>query len=278
MIDNLRSEMSRKNKLLIIMVLLLLFLFSFHAFTKTEVYFSLDDDPESVIIKNINNAKESINIAMYYFTDREIAQSVIRAKEKGVDIKIYLDKSQIDLEYSKSRYFVNNGIESIRLSSNDSIMHNKFAIIDSKIVITGSYNWTASAGERNDENLLVLDDVQIVQQYQDYFYHLWNNKYSVARYHELLSHPGVRSRIARQLSREIPSLPDKPTKFININTATPEEFSKLFGVGNTIAQQIITFREEQGGFTKPEDIILVNGIGDTKWDVWLLDGWVITVE
>lgn len=231
--------MSRKNKLMIILVFVLLFLFSFDSLAKTEVYFSLDDDPESVIIKNINNAQESINIAMYTFTDSDIAWAIVRAKDRGVAIKIYLDGKEVNAEYSKSRFFINEGIKAIRISSSYS-MHNKFAVIDNKIVITGSYNWTASAGERNDENLLVLDDKQIVQQYQDYFEHLWNNKYSIERYHELLNHPGVRTRIARQLSREIHSLPDKSAKFININTASTEEFNKLFGVGNTIAQQIIT--------------------------------------
>jgi len=68
------------------------------------------------------------------------------------------------------------------------------------------------------------------------------------------------------------------TRFMNINTASLEELNKLFGVGETIAQQIIKYREEKGGFKKPEDIKLVDGIGDTKWNVWLIDGWVITVN
>lgn len=270
--------MNKTFNVIIILIIIFTLAFSFTSMAKTEVYFSLFDDPESIIIENIDKAKESINIAMYTFTDSDIAYAIVKAKNKGVDVKIYLDKQEVNAQYSKSRFFVNEGIEKIRISSNNYIMHNKFAVIDNKIVITGSYNWTASAAERNDENLLVIDDEKIVKQYHDYFYDLWNNNYSMERYRELLNHPGVRTRISHQLSREIPSLPNKPTRFININTASLEDLNKLFGVGTIIAQQIITCREEIGGFKKPEDIKLVDGIGDTKWDVWLIDGWVITVN
>ena len=107
-----------------LLIIVLLFIFSFNSFAKVEVYFSLYDDPESIIIKNIDNANSFINIAMYTFTDREIAQAILRAKDRGVDIKIYLDRSQVNAKYSKSRYFINNGIKDIRISSNNYIMHN----------------------------------------------------------------------------------------------------------------------------------------------------------
>ncbi len=120
---------------------------------KPLVYFSLYDDPEAVIIEHLKRAELSIHIAMYYLTDSQISQEVVNAKNRGVELKIYLDSSQIDDKYSKSRFFINEGIKNIRISSNSNLMHNKFAIIDNNIVLTGSYNWTASASERNDENL-----------------------------------------------------------------------------------------------------------------------------
>jgi len=54
------------------LIIILLFIFSFNTLAKTEVYFSLYNDPESIIIEKIDNAKDFINIAMYTFTDREI--------------------------------------------------------------------------------------------------------------------------------------------------------------------------------------------------------------
>ena len=260
-----------------ILIISLLFIFSFNALTETEVYFSLYDDPELIIIKNIDSAKEFINIAMYTFTDREIAQAIIRARDRGVDIKIYLDRSQVNAKYSKSRYFVNNAIEGIRISSNNYIMHNKFAVIDNKIVITGSYNWTASAGERNDENLLVIDDESIIEKYQNLFINLWDNKYSPKRYQELIDRANTEPLpTSLDTTAENNILPGN--KIININTASLEELDCLWGIGKTIAQNIIDRREACGDFKTPEEIKLVDGIDDEKWDKWKLDGWVIKVK
>jgi len=261
---------------IVLLIINLLFIFSFISFAKVEVYFSLYDDPESIIIKNIDSANSFINIAMYTFTDREIAQAILRAKDRGVDIKIYLDRSQVNAKYSKSRYFINNGIEDIRISSNNYIMHNKFAVIDDEIVITGSYNWTASAGERNNENLLVIDDKNIIKEYQNQFNNLWNNKYSTERYQELISKVNIEPSPILETTAKNTNSPGN--KIININTASLEELDELWGVDKKTAQNIIDYRKACGGLKTPEEIKLIDGIDDKKWDKWKLDGWTIKVK
>lgn len=173
-------------KVAIIIVCILAFYVGYNANSdKAKVYFSLYDDPEAIIIENIDAAEEFINIAMYTFTDVEIAQAILEARDRGIDIKIYLDRSQVKAKYSRSRYFVKNGIE-VRISSNNYIMHHKFAIIDGEILLTGSYNWTESANIRNNENLLVMDNQHIIERYHTQFNILWNNKYSPERYQKLI--------------------------------------------------------------------------------------------
>jgi len=167
---NLRRN--AKFSILAFLILILSITISISTLAKTEVYFSLYDNPQKEIIKNINQAEAFINIVMYIFTDREIALPLIKARERGVKVRLYLDKDQVDYKYSQSRFLVQNGIKT-RISSNKYIMHNKFAIIDNRILLTGSYNWTFSANNRNDENLMVIDDPEIISIFQNQFVNLW---------------------------------------------------------------------------------------------------------
>src|SRR5665648_444959 len=155
-----------KYSILAFLILLLSMTISISTLAKTEVYFSLSDNPQKVIIKNINQAQASINIAMYIFTDREIALPLVKAHERGVKVRLYLDQDQVDYQYSQSRFLVQRGIKT-RISYNNYIMHNKFAVIDNRILLSGSYNWTFSANNRNDENLMVIDDPEIIEIFQN---------------------------------------------------------------------------------------------------------------
>ena len=130
-----------KFNILTFLIIILSITISISTLAKTEVYFSLSDNPQKEIIRNNNQAKAFINIAMYIFTDKEIALPLIKARERGVKVRLYLDTDQVDYRYSQSRFLVQKGIKT-RVSSNNYIMHNKFAIIDNRLLLTGSYNWT----------------------------------------------------------------------------------------------------------------------------------------
>lgn len=169
-----------RSKILILALGLTIPLFTYTAFASIDVYFSLVNDPEGAIIQELDEAKETIDMAMYYFTDRDLANEVIDAHDRGVSVRIYLDKDQKEAKYSKSRYLAKHGIP-VRYSSNPYIMHHKFCVIDNDVVITGSYNWTASAGKRNNENLLVIHDAKVAQEYSAEYNRLWNNHGNTVR-------------------------------------------------------------------------------------------------
>jgi len=205
-----------KTKLTIITltIIILTLTLCLSSLAKTEVYFSLSNNPQKAIIKNINQAQAFINIAMYVFTDKEITASLVNARERGVKIRVYLDKSQIESSYSVSRLLVQKGIK-VRISTNNYIMHNKFAIIDNCLLLTGSYNWTFSANNRNDENLMVIDDPELIEIFQNQFVNLWTNKYSLERTRQLY-------KIAKVDFLPTSPTPTKPeNKVININSASP---------------------------------------------------------
>ena len=257
--------------ILAFLVIVLSITISISTLAKTEIYFSLYDNPQKEIIKNINQAQAFINIAMYIFTDREIALPLAKARERGVKVRLYLDKDQVDYKYSQSRFLVQKGIKT-RISSNKYIMHNKFAIIDNRLLLTGSYNWTFSANNRNDENLLVIDDPEIIEIFQNQFVSLWTNKYSLERTRQLY-------KIAK-----IDFLPTSPTpakpedKVININSASPEELTVILQISEPLAWKIITLREELRGFKEPQALTQLPEITNLEWEEWEEEGIEIIVN
>jgi len=261
-----------KYSILTFLVIVLCITISIFTLAKTEIYFSLYDNPQKEIIKNINQAQASINIVMYIFTDREIALPLVKAHERGVKVRLYLDKEQVDYQYSQSRFLVQKGIKT-RISSNNYIMHHKFAIIDNRLLLTGSYNWTFSANKRNDENLMVIDDPEIIEIFQNQFINLWTNKYSLERTRQLYE-------IAK-----IDFLPTSPAsakpedKVININTASQDELIKILKISKPLAQKIINLRESKcGGFKEPKDLLRLPELTNLDWEEWEEEGIIIIVE
>jgi len=261
-------------KITILLLITVIFIsqISLFSLAKTEVYFSLYDNPQKEIIKNINQAEAFINIAMYIFTDKEIAIPLAKARERGVKVRLYLDQDQVDYKYSQSRFLVQKGIKA-RISTNNYIMHNKFAIIDNRILLTGSYNWTFSANNRNDENLMVTDDLEIIEIFQNQFVNLWTNNFSLERTRQLYE-------IA-----EVDFLPVSPTSpkteeiLINVNTASQDELIKILKINEPLARKIISLRGSQcGGFNDPQDLTQLPEITNLEWEEWKEQGIIITVD
>lgn len=263
----------RQVKLTIILLLTTILISQFFliSLAKTEVYFSLYDNPQKEIIKNINQAEAFINIAMYIFTDKEIALPLINAQKRGAKVRLYLDKDQVDYKYSQSRFLVQKGIK-VRISSNNYIMHHKFATIDNRLLLTGSYNWTFSANNRNDENLMVIDDPEIIEIFQNQFINLWINKYSSKRTKELFDKAKV------NMLTVFPPPAQTKTKIININSASLEELISILQISEPLARKIITLREELGGFKNLKDILQLPELTNLDWREWEEEGIVIIVE
>ena len=263
----------RQIKLTTILLLTIILISQFFliSLAKTEVYFSLYDNPQKEIIKNINQAEAFINIAMYIFTDREIALPLVNAQERGVKVRLYLDKEQVDYQYSQSRFLVQKGIKT-RISTNNYIMHNKFAIIDNRILLTGSYNWTFSANNRNDENLLIIDDPEMIEIFQNQFINLWTNKYSSERTKELFNKAKV------NIMTVFPPHAQTGTKVININSALPEELTNILQISEPLAQKIITLRDELGGFKNPKSLTQLPELANLEWEEWKEQRIIITTN
>lgn len=156
------------------LVLICLLFVSTFAYADTQVYFSPNGGCQDAIITEISKAQKTIDIAMYYLTSREIAQELVKAKDRNIKVRIVLDQSQEMQTYSKSRYLIKRGFE-VKYHVGSGIMHNKFAIFDGKVLITGSFNWTPTANEKNEENLLIMTDKELIKKYQTRFEYLWEH-------------------------------------------------------------------------------------------------------
>jgi len=143
------------------------------AHAETKVYFSPKGGCQDAVISEISKAHRSIDVAMYEFTSREIAMALVKAKERDVKVRLSLDPGQIKDHFSKGRYLLFKGLN-VKFHMGPGIMHDKFAVIDDRVVMTGSYNWTGSADKKNAENLLIINDKDTARQYSKEFKHLWS--------------------------------------------------------------------------------------------------------
>lgn len=131
---------------------------------------------QQLVISAIDATQHKLRIQAYSFTSPPIAAAVKRAKERGVDVKVILDKSQASPRYTVATYLRNAGIDVV-IDTKPAIAHNKVMIFDDSAVFTGSFNFTKSAQERNAENgMLIKGDANIVGSYSEN----WSARYQVS--------------------------------------------------------------------------------------------------
>lgn len=142
-----------------------------------QVCFTPNKNCQILILKILKEAKKSIHIQAYSFTDPEIGVILQEAFLKKVTIKILLDKSNRKDKRSLQHTLKPLGI-SIRYDHLPGIAHNKVIIVDEKILITGSYNFSKSAYSRNAENVLVVNNQPLATLYLQNWHKRWEKSRS----------------------------------------------------------------------------------------------------
>ena len=138
-----------------------------------ESYFSPTDGTAAKIVNAINSANYSLDVAMFTFTDNDLGDAVVAAKNRGVNVRCIIENvSYFGSEYTK---LINAGIPVISHANITNDFHHKYCIIDAvntssdPIVVTGSHNWSNSANDEYDENTLIIHDAVIANQYLEEF-------------------------------------------------------------------------------------------------------------
>jgi len=139
-----------------------------------EIYFAPDSDIEKRLLARINHAKGSIYFLAYAFTNQKIAKALADAHHRGVVVKGVFDKAQDRYQkYSRYKWLKSSGIP-VKYDQNRYKLHNKVIIIDEKVVVTGSYNFTLKANRANAENILVIKSRAVAKSYLDEFMRIYD--------------------------------------------------------------------------------------------------------
>lgn len=116
------------------------------------------------IVSAINGAQSSIYVQAYGLTHLQILAALVNAKHRGVEVRVLLDRSNLSQRHSGYSKLREADIETT-IDKVPGIAHNKVMIIDEFITVTGSFNFTASADTRNAENVLIIEDKNIAEEY-----------------------------------------------------------------------------------------------------------------
>ena len=130
----------------------------------------------SKIIPYLNQAKEDVVIAMAWFTSAELFEALLSCLERKVNVELVLLDNAINYMYYAPDFniIISAGGHLRIADSSVGFMHHKFCVIDKKIAITGSYNWTYYAETRNIENIIITDNPDIVNRFSTEFERLAN--------------------------------------------------------------------------------------------------------
>lgn len=125
------------------------------------------------IIPLIDNAESYVYVPAYTITHNDFSQALIRAKKRGVDVKIISDASNPNSRHSKIKLLRSEQIP-VKIENYAGKVHSKSVIIDDKYIIIGSTNFSNSGENFNDENSLIIENNMLAKYYKNFFLYYWN--------------------------------------------------------------------------------------------------------
>ena len=139
-----------------------------------ELYFSPDDDTLDRLIELVAGAQEEVLFLAFSFTSDPLAEALLEAQARGVTVRGVFEGSQVASNTGGEwDYLASQGLD-IRQDGQRGEMHHKVIIIDRAIVVVGSYNFSRSAEERNDENTLVIASGGVADLFMQEFEEIWD--------------------------------------------------------------------------------------------------------
>ena len=139
---------------------------------ESEAFFSPDDGCAQKIVSLIQRARSQIDACVFTITDNRISDALIAAHKRKIAVRIISDNDKYHDLGSDIRRLEERGIP-VRIDSTPSHMHHKYSLFDRRWLLTGSYNWTRSAANVNEENIIVTNDPGLMGEFNKHFQSLW---------------------------------------------------------------------------------------------------------
>ena len=142
-----------------------------------QTFFTSQDPVAGAIEQLLQEARVSVDAALYRITNPRLARALGNAQSRGLRIRLLLDHNKYRETAATRELLAENSLPFQTLygrKGKGSKLHHKFVVLDRHVVLTGSYNWTLESEERNFDHGLVLRDPDLVSAYQQEFERLWS--------------------------------------------------------------------------------------------------------
>ncbi len=137
------------------------------------VFTSEDPALENAIVPIVQSATTSIRFLTFSFTDFPLADAMSQRFKAGVDVAGVFEKLGSETEAAELRTLMCRSVP-VKQDGNSGFLHHKVIVVDERIVITGSMNYSTNAEENNDENVIIIDNEEIARLYLQEFDRVWN--------------------------------------------------------------------------------------------------------
>ncbi|GAA5215024.1 phospholipase D-like domain-containing protein [Corallincola platygyrae] len=124
------------------------------------------------ILDLCHQAKKSLDICVFTISDDRITEAILKAHRRGVTVRVVTDNDKANDAGSDVDYLQRKGVD-LRMDTSPYHMHHKFMVVDGDTLLNGSFNWTRSATDKNEENILVTQSESLVKPFQKQFETLW---------------------------------------------------------------------------------------------------------
>lgn len=189
-----------------------------YSFRLHEVMFSPGQDIPENIAFYLSQAKKTIDLCVFTISDESLAHALKAAHARGVRVRLITDNNKMRDHGSQVKELARAGIN-VKIDNSRYHMHNKFGLIDGRIVFTGSYNWTYTAKMYNQENIIITTNYTLVHKFIDEFNRLWQDMFWLR----------VKQQKSGQLKAELSNNKEKwdtPEKIKTPPDITAEDFSR----------------------------------------------------